>query len=144
MLARAVEVIVSRPPHDREIVAALMYSLPPDIFRRAMGQRLFRQAEESLQKLRKALIGEYEVSARAAKFHIAAVVMKLIDRPDLEQEFIEGRDEAVQQARAELAMRRPAKKIASRSRIIEKDNTISKQRRRADDQPYKKPEDDKS
>lgn len=93
--------------HDREVPPpSLMHPLSPDLFRRNMGFRLFEAAAKALLALEKGLLGDYAVSAKAAKYHIAQMAAEMIDRPDLSEEFGRARDEAVLQARTEFNLRR--------------------------------------
>lgn len=127
-----------KAPHhaEREVTLPPMPSVPPDLFRRIQAYKYLEDAVESLNRVERALLGDFAVTAKAGKYHLASIVAQMIDRPDLQDEFDRVRDEAVMRARQELSMRRPAGSRKPRPKPLpQPDESI--RTRKPVDQPYR-------
>jgi hypothetical protein len=74
--------------------------LPDDIFRRKAAAIRVRNVEKALAELEKALAIDFAASSQAARYHLAARISGLIERPDMESHFASLRDTAIDKARS--------------------------------------------
>lgn len=91
------------PDQDALEGTGLMSSVPDELFRRRMAARALDSAEEKIRSLEDLLRLDYSEAAKAARAHLAYILMDFLDRDDLGLEFRKLRDEAIVRGKMALA-----------------------------------------